>query len=115
MKLRVQRSSNVQYTRDEPVPDYPIAPMLLLPFIENAFKHGINASQQSEIRIRAGLSNGTLKLHVENHIFPAQNVAGAESGGIGLNNRRSSKYLHRKPDHQPGVNQTKHDPELHYR
>jgi sensor histidine kinase YesM len=88
MKLRVQRSSNVQYTRDEPVPDYPIAPMLLLPFIENAFKHGINASQQSEIRIRAGLSNGTLKLHVENHIFPAQNVAGAESGGIGLNNTR---------------------------
>lgn len=88
MKLRVQSSSNVQYTRDEPVPDYPIAPMLLLPFIENAFKHGIDASQQSEIRIHAGLSNGALKLHVENHIFPAQHVAGTESGGIGLSNTR---------------------------
>lgn len=88
MKLRVQSSSNVQYTRDEPVPDYPIAPMLLLPFIENAFKHGINASQESEIRIHAGLSNGALTLHVENHIFQAQNVAGAESGGIGLSNTR---------------------------
>ncbi len=88
MKLRVQSSSNVQYTRDEPIPDYPIAPMLLLPFIENAFKHGINASQQSEIKIHAGLSNSALTLHVENHIFPVQKVAGAESGGIGLSNTR---------------------------
>jgi sensor histidine kinase YesM len=88
MKLRVQSSSNVQYTRDEPIPDYPIAPMLLLPFIENAFKHGINASQQSEIKIHAGLSNGALTLHVENHIFPVQKVAGTESGGIGLSNTR---------------------------
>jgi len=88
MKLRVQSSSNVQYTRDEAVPDYPIAPMLLLPFVENAFKHGIDASQQSEIKIHAGLSDGALKLHVENHIFPVQNVAGAESGGIGLTNTR---------------------------
>ncbi|WP_342084959.1 sensor histidine kinase [Dyadobacter sp. OTU695] len=88
MKLRVQSSSHVQYTRDEPVPDYPIAPMLLLPFIENAFKHGINASQQSEISIQAGLSNEALKLHVENAIFPAQHVPGAESGGIGLANTR---------------------------
>jgi sensor histidine kinase YesM len=88
MKLRVQSSSNVQYTRDEAIPDYPIAPMLLLPFVENAFKHGINASQQSEIKIHMGLSDGTLKLRVENHIFQAQNVAGTESGGIGLNNTR---------------------------
>ncbi|MGV3599722.1 MAG: sensor histidine kinase [Dyadobacter fermentans] len=88
MKLRVQSSSNVHYTRDEAIPDYPIAPMLLLPFIENAFKHGMNAAQESEIRIHAGLSNGALNLHVKNHIFPVQNVAGAESGGIGLSNTR---------------------------
>lgn len=88
MKLRVQSSSNVQYTRDEAVPDYPVAPMLLLPFIENAFKHGINASQQSEIKIEARLLAGILKLRVENHIFPAPNVAGNENGGIGLNNTR---------------------------
>ncbi|MCF0069438.1 histidine kinase [Dyadobacter sp. CY261] len=88
MKLRVQSSNNVQYTRDEAIPDYPIAPMLLLPFIENAFKHGIDASQRSEIRIHAGLSGGTLNLRVENHIFPAQRVAGTETGGIGLSNTR---------------------------
>nr|WP_295922132.1 histidine kinase [uncultured Dyadobacter sp.] len=86
MKLRVRSTDNVIYTRDEPQQDYPIAPMLLLPFIENAFKHGIDASQQSEIRIHAGLRDGVLTLHVTNHIFPVQHVADSENGGIGLYN-----------------------------
>lgn len=88
MKLRVRSTDNVVYTRDEPVRDHPIAPMLLLPFVENAFKHGIDASQRSEIRIHAGLNDNALHLHVENHIFPVQNAAGQENGGIGLNNTR---------------------------
>lgn len=86
MKLRVRSTDNVVYTRDEPPHDYPIAPMLLLPFIENAFKHGIDASQLSEIRIHAGVREGVLTLHVTNHIFPVQQVADPENGGIGLYN-----------------------------
>ncbi len=108
MKLRVQSSSNVQYTRDEAVPDYPIAPMLLLPFIENAFKHGINASQQSEIKVHAALANGALTLRVENHIFPAQKVAGAESGGIGLNNTRRRLDLLYPEKHQLHMHTDEH-------
>ncbi|GGN11786.1 histidine kinase [Dyadobacter beijingensis] len=100
MKLRVQSSSNVQYTRDEAIPDYPIAPMLLLPFVENAFKHGIDASQRSEIKIHAALDGGALKLTVSNHIFQAQHVEGTDKGGIGLaNTRRRLDLLYPQKHH----------------
>lgn len=108
MKLRVRNTDNVQYTRDEPVRDYPIAPMLLLPFIENAFKHGIDASQRSEIRIHAGLEGGALNLFVENHIFPVQNAAEEENGGIGLTNTRRRLDLLYPGRHTLAINEDTH-------
>lgn len=62
-----------------------IAPMILLPFIENSFKHGVN-SQMDMIWIRVDLSiiEGTLVLKVENSLIHEDSPI--TQGGIGLSN-----------------------------
>lgn len=60
-----------------------IAPLLLLPLVENCFKHGIGKSK-AEISIRIGFHNGLLSLKTLNHV--ALREAGTENGGIGIGN-----------------------------
>ncbi|WP_439581153.1 sensor histidine kinase [Dyadobacter bucti] len=86
MKLRLQRSSNVFFREPQTEREYSIAPMLLLPFIENAFKHGMDASQTAEIRIELQVQNSVLTLKTFNRIFQDKNNTGMDSGGIGLTN-----------------------------
>jgi LytS/YehU family sensor histidine kinase len=66
--------------------DSVIEPLLLLPFIENAFKHGVDAEKGGTILIHISQSAHELKLHVENPIVehPSGELNGAS--GIGFNN-----------------------------
>lgn len=61
-----------------------IAPMLLLPFIENAFKHGTSPTRSTWVRIHISIKQSMLKLTVENRMIP-QNASQPPSG-IGLKN-----------------------------
>ncbi len=65
-----------------------IAPMLLLPFVENAFKHShIEDDRKGWIKIALRISHDSLTLAIANSIpeFPISKDIG---GGIGLNNVR---------------------------
>jgi LytS/YehU family sensor histidine kinase len=59
-----------------------VAPLLLVTFIENAFKHGVNPNEQSEIIIKISVTEQQLKLHVKNKQVSSVNT----EGGIGLQN-----------------------------
>lgn len=63
-----------------------IAPMLFLPFIENAFKHGINYSKPSFIHIEITLNGDTIRCYIHN-----SDHAKHSEGGIGIIN--STKRL----------------------
>ncbi|MGV3603023.1 MAG: sensor histidine kinase [Dyadobacter fermentans] len=63
-KLRLDRSVRLEYDCPENVPPLRIAPMLLIPFVENAFKHGVNSEQKSRIRIAMELDNSQFQLSV---------------------------------------------------
>ena len=76
---------------DPPASDAPIAPMLLLPFVENAFKHGVSATQPSVITILLRQPQpDTLEFIVRNTLFAerAPTDEAVEPGGIGLVNTR---------------------------
>ncbi len=65
-----------------------IAPMLLIPFVENAFKHGSN-SQGYKVDIRLNVENGVLDFLTKNTINPNRrplSANGHKAGGIGLQN-----------------------------
>ncbi len=62
-----------------------VAPLLFLPFVENAFKHGVIAEQQSLVNISLRVESDTLIFKVFNSKFPNHSSL-IESTGIGLNN-----------------------------
>lgn len=67
-----------------------IAPMLLIPFVENAFKHGISMSKPSWIKVNADVVNGQLKFSVYNSIHKSTGTdLERTKSGIGLENVRS--------------------------
>ncbi|MBB5285137.1 sensor histidine kinase YesM [Rhabdobacter roseus] len=88
MKLRLTEKVVVQFEAPTPLSDVPIAPMLLLPFIENAFKHGVSAVQASHIVIVVRQQGNLLQLEVRNTLFNDKKVTLDESNGIGLVNTR---------------------------
>ncbi len=66
---------------------YQIEPMLLIPFVENAFKHGISMLEEPliDIFLTVNSGNGTLQFIVLNNISPVKDMQ--EGGtGIGLQN-----------------------------
>jgi two-component system, LytTR family, sensor kinase len=75
-----------------------IEPMILMPFIENPFKHGISTSQPCVIRIRLQVEHQILALRVENTALPVQPSRGEGVMGMGLSNTRQRlkhSYPHR--------------------
>lgn len=65
---------------------FTIEPMLLIPFVENAFKHGTGLITDAEIDIRLQVQKGELQFLVKNRFNDAVNDTKDKTSGIGLNN-----------------------------
>lgn len=65
-----------------------IAPMIILPFLENSFKHGVNEElESSKVLVELEITDNSLILKVENSKSDTQNLIQNGSGtGIGLKN-----------------------------
>ena len=85
-KLRYNDRLTVRYTETLDNPHTAIAPLLLLPFVENSFKHGANSTTgEAEIHIDLHLQGNVLIFKVENTAEAGVDPS-AWSGGIGLKN-----------------------------
>ncbi|WP_337042467.1 sensor histidine kinase [Emticicia sp. 17c] len=66
-KIRYNERLKINYTALIDNPTSPIAPLILLPFVENAFKHGAGESMyESFIKVEVRLENSSLYFNVEN-------------------------------------------------
>ena len=63
-----------------------IEQLILLPLVENAFKHGISLQNESEINIQLRIENKILNFHVQNTINPVKNKLTTNESGVGLEN-----------------------------
>ena len=93
MQLRLTDVVKINFSSPASVKDTAIAPMIFLPFIENAFKHGVSATQPSEITIAIEQNNSSVRLMVVNTIIKEQSNNLEEASGIGLNNTRRRLQL----------------------
>ncbi|WP_278021241.1 sensor histidine kinase [Flavobacterium ginsengisoli] len=91
MKLRANSKLTITTDIPEKIHDYPIVPMLLLPLVENAFKHGVHATDKSEIYIKLTQNGSELEFEVENTYF--EKTAVSDVGGIGLTNTKRRLQL----------------------
>jgi LytS/YehU family sensor histidine kinase len=66
-----------------------IAPMLMIPFVENAFKHGINPNSISELKLKVSFVNDQFQFVLENSVDKNFEAFYKEKGfGIGIDNIR---------------------------
>lgn len=88
-KLRTQSSPSI--TIEDNISnqhcDHRIAPMLLIPLVENAFKHGISLEEKSWIKISLECTNDSILFEVRNSIHLKTGDDPERSGsGIGFKN-----------------------------
>lgn len=108
MKLRLQANNQVIYVEPLLSRDYKIAPMLLLPFVENAFKHGIRATRSSEIRIEVSVKQQTLHFRVSNTL-QEKISSSLEGSGIGLQNTKRRLNLLYPERHRLAIHKVAND------
>lgn len=91
-----------------------IAPMLLIPFVENAFKHGISFREPSHIKVTLEVKNNTLYFDVYNskHNKP-DNDPEKHKSGIGLNNVKQRLQLLYPNKHELIIRETGKDFFIH--
>jgi two-component system, LytTR family, sensor kinase len=83
---RFGRNVEIQSTF-EPVTDgFVIEPMLLIPFVENAFKHGTGLVAKAQIDIHLKMENAKLDFRVRNRYNETGDWEKDKTSGIGLTN-----------------------------
>jgi len=95
-KIRYNEKLKIDFTRSVHDELQPVAPLILLPFVENAFKHGISENRfNSYIRINLELKGGHLYFLCENS--KAEETAKGDAETIGLANiKRQLELLYPK-------------------
>jgi two-component system, LytTR family, sensor kinase len=94
-KLRFGRDIKIVFNVEVPHEETNnhIEPMLLIPFVENAFKYGTDCVDQPFIEINLTVMEGVLVFQVKNKFDQEANTGRDESSGIGLSNVRSRLAL----------------------
>ena len=102
-RLRTDPSPGVRIEAfiQDPVSNVQIAPMLLIPFVENAFKHGISFREPSHIKVTLEVKDKNLYFDVYNSRHE-RNEADPEKdkSGIGLSNVKQRLQLLYKNKHE---------------
>ena len=88
-KLRTQSSPDITITADidSTACDHMIAPMLLIPLVENAFKHGISLKDKSWVDIRLSCDPKGILFEVRNSVHIRMDAdPEKERSGVGMKN-----------------------------
>lgn len=104
-KIRLDRSVKLEYDSLQNIPSLQIAPMLLIPFIENAFKHGVNSEQKSHIKIETTMNKTQFQLSVVNNKVNVQKDI-SEKSGLGTENTKHRLNLIYPSKHLLVINDT---------
>lgn len=114
MRLRLSEKIKVDINIPQNFEDANLAPMLLLPFIENCFKHGISSQKSSNIQINICIKDKILVLETVNSIFSSnQNTPEGNASGIGITNTKRRLALLYDQKHELKVENQ--NPENEYR
>jgi two-component system, LytTR family, sensor kinase len=107
-QLRKDDKYSVEFTCDDEVKGFSIEPLLLVPLVENAFKHiSHHSSIPNYVRVDMKRSNGQFFFGVENS--KEDQKSSEESGGIGLQNVKRRLELLYPGHHELKIRETEKD------
>jgi len=86
MKLRMSNKISLSVSFPEKYDDINIPPLIFIPFIENAFKHGISYREKSFIDISMTTTKESISFRCANSMVKAREENEPDHSGIGLGN-----------------------------
>lgn len=91
-RMRLASNVKLSYIYEGEIQDKKIAPLVLIPFIENAFKHGVNSEENSDIDIKIIVTETQLKMSVKNNCVTTNNNT-LNKSGLGIENTKQRLNL----------------------
>ncbi len=89
-RLRLNHHTHIVFETDVDTPQFQIPPMLLITFVENAFKYGTSSSKDCTIFVSIQIKNNTLVFLAENDIMEYDK---SRNASIGIENCRKRLEL----------------------
>ena len=84
MRIRYANDVHIDVELPHLLPDVMIPPLLLITFVENAFKHGVSYEQPSFIEVKVAITDGNgISFSCRNSLCP---TVSDKPGGVGLRN-----------------------------
>jgi LytS/YehU family sensor histidine kinase len=105
-RIRFGDDIQINFTHELGPTSSSIEPMLLIPFVENAFKHGVGFIENPTIEIELKDSAKELTFHVANKKGATLNEKKDESSGIGLANVNRRLELLYPSNHELVIKET---------
>ena len=102
-QLRFNKQVVVEFDHPETVSSFYIAPMLLIPFVENAFKYGVSNQDKTTIQIRITFEEGHFVFDIKNQ--KAERTETIPSSGVGLDNVKKRLNLIYQDQHSLKVDE----------
>jgi hypothetical protein len=112
-KMRLTDKTRIEFTISGEPFGRQIAPLLLLPFVENAFKYGISTRECSPIRILLEIREEALLFSVSNHKHYNSTLRMTENTGIGISNTRRRLDLLYPEKYDLDINDQPHEFSVH--
>ncbi len=84
-QVRLTEKTTVAFSAEGLIDEKLVAPLVFIPFVENAFKYGISTKSSSHIEIKIEALENNIKFYSSNYIVPSENNM-MENTGIGINN-----------------------------
>ncbi|WP_167516767.1 sensor histidine kinase [Hydrotalea flava] len=85
-KVRLTQSVALTFTVNGNISNQRVAPLIFIPFVENAFKYGVSTIEPSFIHINIAIQNNTIIFSVKNSIVSNAGNSLTETTGIGIKN-----------------------------
>jgi len=93
-QFRISPDANIEFDQKIENDNFQIAPMLLLPLVENSYKHGIKGELENTfIKIKLKQKGHEIEFLIENNIGTSGEPNENQSGGVGLKNIQSRLEL----------------------
>ncbi|MEP7268969.1 MAG: histidine kinase [Saprospiraceae bacterium] len=99
-KLRLNNNIPIEFTVTGNPHDKKIMPLLLIPFLENAFKHGVSNTHDSWVKAQLECNGKSISLHVSNSKSTHNGSAASTNSGVGLENVKRRLMLNYPEKHK---------------
>ena len=110
-KMRLGDTATIEYIVNNTPKEKYIVPMLLIQFIENAFKHGVNPDKYSKVRIILSVTDELLNLSVFNYKVASNREN--KNSGIGIENTKQRLNLLYPSRHKLIIKESETDYTVH--